>query len=71
MNDMDIWRRNIPGRGKANGKYKGTGGKSNLVCLTASRKGMCVEKNEKQNIKRWGQRVEGGADCNDLDFYSE
>lgn len=48
---MDIWRRNIPGRDKANGKYKGTGGKSNLACLTASG-GECVEKNEKQNIKR-------------------
>lgn len=51
MNNMDIWRRNIPGRGKANGKYKGTGSKSNLACLTVSRRGMCVEKNEKQNIK--------------------
>lgn len=51
MNNMDIWRRNISRRGKANGKYKGTGSKSNLACLTVSRRGMCVEKNEKQNIK--------------------
>lgn len=70
MSNVFICGRNILGRGKI--KCKGAEVRVALACLTASRRLIWLERNEKKEIsKRWGQSVGGGADCNDLDFHSE